>query len=57
MKKKLSMLAALALCTTIGGVYAAWIYSTDSIPSGYGVSNLAIAGVDYEGNAGSISVV
>lgn len=48
---------ALALCTTVGGVYAAWVYSTDSIPSGYGVSNLGITGVDYVGNAGSISVV
>ena len=57
MKKKLSMLAALALCTTIGGVYATWVYSTNSIPSGYGVANLGIAGVDYVGNAGSISVV
>ena len=57
MKKKLSMLAALALCTTIGGVYATWVYSTNSIPSGYGVANLGITGVDYVGNAGSISVV
>ncbi len=57
MKKKLSMLMALALCTTVGGVYAAWVYSTDSIPSGYGVSNLGITGVDYVGNSGSISVV
>lgn len=57
MKKKLSMLAALALCTTIGGVYAAWVYPKNTIPSGYGVANLGITGVDYEGQAGSISVV
>ncbi len=57
MKKKLSVLAALALVTTIGGVYATWVYSKDNISSGYGVSNLAIAGVDYVGDAGSVSVV
>ena len=51
------MLAALALCTTIGGVYAAWVYPTNTVPSGYGVSSLDITGVDYEGQAGSISVV
>ena len=30
-KKKVSILASLALCVTIGGTYAAWIYSDENI--------------------------
>lgn len=53
--KKLSIVAALALCTTIGGVYAAWVYH-GSNASGYGIANLAITGVEYKGQAGTVLV-
>jgi len=38
--KKLSVLIALALCLTIGGVYAAWNYSQGNVQTAYG--NIAV---------------
>jgi len=42
MKKKLGLLATLAMCVTVGGVYAAWNYAGESADPGWGEKNLSI---------------
>lgn len=54
--KKFGILASLALCVTIGGVYAAWNYAEEDVSAGYGVSLLGITGVEGQTTKGSIKV-
>ena len=55
--KKLSMLIALMLCVTIGGVYAVWSYvgSTDIVDA-FAESKVTIADVEIEGTYGIYKV-
>lgn len=46
--KKLSLLIALMLCVTIGGVYATWSYAgTNDIADAYAEAKITIAGVEF----------
>lgn len=51
--KKLTILVALLLCVTIGGVYATWIYAGDSILSQTDPFANKMGDVDTEMSAGS----
>ena len=53
--KKLSLLIALALIVTIGGVYAAWNYSQGSAASVEITREINMAQVNTEGSKGTIS--
>lgn len=57
-KKKVSILAALALCVTIGGVYATWTYTSDSATIDSQHKHVAqdIAGSTSTGAAGTLKV-
>jgi hypothetical protein len=51
--KKLSVLIALMLCITIGGVYATWTYSlTDDIADAFAESKVTIADAEFVGSNG-----
>jgi len=51
--KKLSVLIALMLCITIGGVYATWTYSlTDDIADAFAESKITIADAEFVGSNG-----
>ena len=51
--KKLSMLIALMLCITIGGVYATWTYAgTNDIADAYAEAKVTIANVQLSGAHG-----
>ena len=54
--KKLSLLIALALIVTIGGVYAAWSYSHGTAASVEITREINMAQVNTDSNKGSISV-
>lgn len=56
MKKKLSMLAAMALCVTVGGVYATWIYATDAVPTAYATMGVTMTGTSAGGKAGELKI-
>lgn len=56
MKKKLSMLAAMALCVTVGGVYATWIYATDAVPTAYATMSVTLTGTSTGGQAGTLTI-
>ena len=56
MKKKLSMLAAMALCVTVGGVYATWIYATQAVPTAYATMSVTLTGTATGGQAGTLTV-
>lgn len=56
MKKKLGLLATLAMCVTVGGVYAAWNYAGESADPGWGEKNLSITQATFNGKSGSFSV-
>lgn len=56
MKKKLGIIAALAMCVTVGGVYAQWSYS-EGIASGMnGSKTVELAGVSTNTKKGVITV-
>ena len=48
--KKLSVLIALALCITIGGVYAAWTYATGNVTNNTNLSDISV-GMEVEKNS------
>ena len=51
--KKLSLLVALILCVTIGGVYATWLYPGETVaPLATSLSH-EMAGVEFTGSSGS----
>ena len=55
--KKLSMLIALALCITIGGVYATWIYTnSDDVADVIETKALTMTNVSYDGSYGTYDV-
>jgi len=53
--KKLATIIALALCVTIGGVYAGWIYSQGGATGADARTNLSMSTVSYDGTKGIIS--
>lgn len=55
--KKLSVLIALMLCVTIGGVYATWTYAgTDDIADAYAEAKVTIADAELTGANGTYKV-
>ena len=52
--KKLSVLAALALCVTVGGVYAAWNYAEQGVSTVYAVGTVGITGVEGKTSKGTL---
>lgn len=55
--KKLSLLVALALLITVGGVYATWSYSgTNDIGDAYGEAKVEMAGFELTGANGTYKV-
>lgn len=55
--KKLSLLVALALLITVGGVYATWSYAgTNDIADAYTEAKVIMAGVDLTGANGTYKV-
>lgn len=56
MKKKFGLLATLALCVTVGGVYATWTYATNGVQEAGVQMGLAMAGLGDATVYGSISV-
>lgn len=53
--KKLSILIALCVLFTVGGVYATWIYSGNQIDAQTEPFVSKMGGIDHEGNSGSYS--
>ena len=56
MKKKLGIIAALAMCVTVGGVYAQWSYSQAPAEGMHGTKAVEIAGVSTSTKTGIITV-
>ena len=56
MKKRLSVLASLALCVTVGGVYATWIYATQEVPTAYATMGVTLTGTSQGGQAGTLTI-
>lgn len=54
--KRLSLIITLALCLTVGGVYATWTYAEGQIQSNSGTASLTIEAAANEGEAGTINV-
>lgn len=55
--KRLSLLVALILCVTIGGVYATWFYAEAPMaPATHDFKNLGITDVNTTAQSGKISV-
>lgn len=55
--KKLSILIALILCATIGGVYAAWTYAgTDDIADAYSEAKITITDAELSGANGTYKI-
>lgn len=55
--KKLSLLVALILCVTIGGVYATWLYAEAPMdPASHEFKNLGITDVNKSAQSGKIAV-
>ena len=50
--KKLSILIALCMLLTVGGVYATWIYSEGQIDTQFKGFSSGMGGIDHEGNSG-----
>jgi len=53
--KKLSLIIALCILLSIGGVYATWIYSGNQIDAQTEPFVSKMGGIDHEGNSGSYS--
>lgn len=56
MKKKLGIIAALAMCVTVGGVYAQWSYAQTPAEGMHGTKAVEIAGVSTSTKTGIITV-
>ncbi len=55
--KKLSILIALLLCVTIGGVYATWSYAlTDDIADAFAEAKVTIADAEFVGSNGTYKI-
>ena len=55
--KKISVLIALILCVTIGGVYAAWIYTGSTVSVAERTVSHGMATATTEGDVGILKVV
>ncbi len=55
--KKLGVVAALALCVTVGGVYATWNYANKDVESASAIYKVSLAGLGTETQKGSLEVV
>lgn len=56
MKKKLGVIAALAICVTVGGVYAQWSYAEAPTGGMNGRKSIELAGVSTSTKTGVITV-
>ena len=56
MKKKLGLLATLAMCVTVGGVYAAWNYAGGDADKAEAGKFINITQATFDGTSGSLSV-
>ena len=55
--KSLSLLIALAMCITIGGVYAAWIYAETDMSAVHGhIGSFGLANAEINNSKGTITV-
>lgn len=55
--KSLSLLIALAMCITIGGVYAAWIYAEQDMSAVHGhIGSFGLANAEINNSKGTITV-
>ena len=55
--KKLSLLIAMILCATIGGVYAAWTYAlTDDIADAFEEIKISVADAELTGSNGTYKI-
>lgn len=52
--KKMSILASLALCVTIGGVYAAWNYADKNVSTTYAAMGVSVTGVTSQSEKGTL---
>ncbi len=55
--KKMSILASLALCVTIGGVYAAWVYADQEVKTSYATMGVTVTGVTGSSQKGVLGAV
>lgn len=55
--KKMSILASLALCVTIGGVYAAWNYADKNVSTTYAAMGVSVTGVTSQSEKGTLQAV
>ena len=55
--KKMSILASLALCVTIGGVYAAWNYADKNVSTTYASMGVTVTGVTSQSEKGTLAAV
>lgn len=55
--KKMSILASLALCVTIGGVYAAWNYADKNVSTTYAAMGVSVTGVTSQSEKGVLQAV
>jgi len=54
--KKLTTLVALILCVTVGGVYAAWLYTSETLTSVDKTLSHGMTTATQEGDAGVLSI-
>lgn len=55
--KKMSILASLALCVTIGGVYAAWNYADKNVSTTYAAMGVSVTGITSQSEKGVLQAV
>ena len=55
--KKIGILASLALCVTIGGVYAAWVYADQEVKTSYATMGVTVTGVTGSSQKGVLGAV
>ena len=53
--RKLSLLIALCTLLTVGGVYATWTYTNESVPSDQQEYSLNLSGIETTGNYGTFT--
>lgn len=56
MKKKLGLLATLAMCVTVGGVYATWIYAEGPVDASHPEVGITLAGYENETDKGTLYI-
>ena len=56
MKKKVTLLASLAMCVTVGGVYATWTYAGNDTADVSSLVSVQLSGVEFKGSAGTYTI-